>query len=264
MRKTLKTFLLLFLFFALAAGGGYYFGLREREIRVMVREEGATTTPQEITIRGEELLRGEAELEAAASKVPWYVSRASAIAAYILMFLVIVWGMGMTTGFTYRVTNPVMAWSVHKYMSVSLGVLVLVHMFSLLFDDFIGFGFAEILVPYAADFKPFYLALGIVGFYILGAVMFTSLVIRERMPRFWHGVHYLVYPLFVMSLAHGLFLGTDSSTLAMQAVYWVTGTVFTLLLIYRFFIYKAEADERSPEERARKPLGSVHNKKPLR
>lgn len=222
--------IIIIIFLLLAGGAGFYLGLRERPIEVSVREMGASTT-ETFVIKGEQVIRP--------ISWPWYISRASAIGAYILMFLVIVWGMGMTTGFTYRLTNPVKAWSIHKYMSISLGILVLTHAFSLLFDEYIDFGLADVLVPFASDLKPFYLSLGIIGFYILLVVMFSSLVFRVSSPRLWRALHYLVYPLFVLSLIHGFFMGTDSSTLAMKLVYGITGVAFVLLLFYRFVIYKA-------------------------
>lgn len=169
---------------------------------------------------------------------PWYISRAAAIASIVLMFLVVVLGAGLTTSYAYKVFNPVRAWLIHKYLSIALAVTLGVHIFSLLFDKFIKLSLGDILIPFNADLKPLYLGIGIMGFYMFLIIMLTSIFLRIRMPRFWRATHYLVYPLFAFSLAHGFLIGTDSNQAYMQAIYGVFGTLFVCLLVYRFLLYR--------------------------
>jgi len=166
--------------------------------------------------------------------LPWYISRASAIAAYILTFLIIFIGTGMTTGFIYKFINPVRAWVVHKYLGIAMLVTVILHPFSLLFDKFMNFNLTDILIPFISSFKPVFLSLGIIGFYFLLVIILTSLFARLGYPHFWRAVHYLTYLFFVLSLFHGILLGTDTKFLAMQILYGVTGFGFLGLMIYRF------------------------------
>lgn len=241
MKKKIVT--IIFLLFAGVVG--FYAGLTQRPIVVSVHEVG-TTTSQTIVLKGQQVLSSNpfgGSPSGKPSRLPWYVTRASALAAFLLMFAIIIWGTGMTTGYTYKITNPVKAWSIHKYMSISLGVLILVHMFSLLLDKFVNFNFVDILVPFVGTYKQPYLTLGIVGFYILAVVIFSSLLIRITHQKFWRALHYLVYPLFVISLFHGLLIGTDTVEPVVMALYWVTGIIFFFLLIYRFVIFRTTAHQ---------------------
>ena len=86
---------------------------------------------------------------------PWYLSRAAAIVAYILMFVMIVLGEGLTTGFAYKVINPVKAWVIHKYIGIALGLAVLFHILSLLFDTFINFSAPDLFIPFVSSYHPF-------------------------------------------------------------------------------------------------------------
>ena len=169
--------------------------------------------------------------------LPWYLSRASAIAAYVLTFLIIFLGTGMTTGFIYKFINPVRAWVVHKYLGIAVLVTVIVHPVSLLFDRFMNFSAQDIFIPFVSNFKPVFLSFGIIGFYILLLVVLTSLMMRLKHSYFWRVVHYLTYLFFVLSFFHGIFLGTDTQYLAMQILYWATGIIFLILMIYRLFFY---------------------------
>lgn len=178
----------------------------------------------------------ESETGEAPSSLPWYITRAAGISAYILMFLIVVLGAGMTTGYLYKYLNPVRSWITHKYLSLAMFLVLLAHMTALLFDNFINLHLKDILIPFSSDFSPWFLSLGIFGFYILLAVIFTSIWFRLKYKRAWRSVHYFVYALFTLSFVHGLFLGTDSQTLAMRLVYISTSSVFVFIVIYRFII----------------------------
>ena len=166
--------------------------------------------------------------------LPWYVARSAGITAYLLMFLIIVLGEGMTTGFAYALMTPVKAWVIHKYLGIAFGVTLLVHILSLLFDKFISFNLSDVLVPYSSSYQTNYVGLGIFGFYLVLAIILSSLLVRLRFPFFWRYVHFLVYPLFVLSFIHGVSIGTDTGTSIMQIMYSMTGTIFILLLLYRW------------------------------
>ena len=84
-----------------------------------------------------------------------------------------------------------------------------VHLLGLALDDFIGFGPADFLVPFASSYKPAAVALGVVAMYLLLAIEITSLMMR-RIPRHrWHAVHLTSYVVFVIATVHGLTAGTD-------------------------------------------------------
>lgn len=172
---------------------------------------------------------------------PWYVTRSAGIVAYMLMFFVIVLGEGMATGFAYRFITPVKAWTTHKYLGIALGVTILVHMTSLLFDNFTHFSISDILIPFSASYSPLYLTLGIIGFHLLLIVIVSSLLVRVKFPTFWRKLHYLVYPMFVVGFFHGVLLGTDTKTLPMQALYALTGTIFVVLLVHRWRFHLSRA-----------------------
>lgn len=231
----------------IAGTAGFYLGFRNRAVEVVIREPAGVAGPSTTTsviVRAEELRSGDVirdlfgeNFQKRLPSLPWYLSRASAITAYLLMFIVIAWGAGMSTGSLYRLINPVEAWSIHKYLSISLGALVLLHMFSLLYDEFINFGVKDLFIPFASSYKPIYLALGVLAFYLLAAITLSSLVLRLRAPRLWRAIHDLTYPLFAYSFVHGVFIGTDAQTLALRLVYFTTGSLFLLIVAYRFISY---------------------------
>lgn len=169
---------------------------------------------------------------------PWYVARSAGIASYILMFLIIILGAGMTTGYIYKFINPVKAWIIHKYLGIALGFTLLAHIISLTFDKFINFSWLDVLIPFSSSFKPLFLSLGIFALYTVVVIIFSSLLFRIKYKKTWRGIHYAVYPLFIFSFIHGTFIGTDSQTIGMKIIYWGTGLIFLGLTLYRFIFRK--------------------------
>lgn len=180
-------------------------------------------------------------LQTVPANIPWHISRAAAIVAYLLMFLVIFLGTGLTTGFIYGSIDPLKAWGLHRNLSISMTVALLIHIISITFDKFINFSLGDILIPFASKFKPLYLSLGIFGFYLLLLIMLSSIFLRLKSPKLWLTIHFLTYLLFIFSFVHGVFMGTDTKTVVMQGVYWGTALIFIALIGYRFLIYPYRA-----------------------
>lgn len=150
---------------------------------------------------------------------PWYVTRASGLVAVFLLFVLMLSGIGLITGHTFGFLEPLTAWASHRALGIACFVAILVHMFALLFDHFISFNFLSILVPFASDLKPvtifgvnfgsLYVSLGILAFYLMIAVVLTSLFWIDKKVVIWKFVHYASYAVMAMVFVHASFLGTD-------------------------------------------------------
>lgn len=167
---------------------------------------------------------------------PWYTARSSGIIAYVLLFFLIVSGIGIKTGFMYKIASPDLSWSIHRNISIIMTISIIIHFVSLLFDEYIKFTVLDVLSPFTPKIGGIYLSIGIISFYIIVSAIVTSLIYQQKYPRFWQIVHYLPYPVFILVLLHGLVLGSDSSTIIMQFIYWSTGIIFILLFVYRVFL----------------------------
>ena len=139
----------------------------------------------------------------------WYVTRASAMIAWALMTLSVVWGILLSTRVMRRVDNPAWLQDLHSFLGGTMLIMVALHMVSLMFDQWLTFTPTEMLVPFATDFKPLPVALGIIAFYLLLAVQGSSMMMN-RLPRmFWKGVHYSSFVAVILISFHAGFTGTD-------------------------------------------------------
>jgi predicted ferric reductase len=174
---------------------------------------------------------------------PWYVTRASGMVAAGLLVLLIISGIGQVTGFTYRLMEPLAAWSVHRALGIALGATILIHGSALLFDKYTPFTILQVLVPFASHYTPvtiwrlhlgsLYVALGILAFYAAAIIICSSLFWMNKKPVAWRLLHYTSYLLVFLVFLHGLFLGTDIKHGVFRILWWLSGLVILVGVISR-------------------------------
>lgn len=146
----------------------------------------------------------------------WYVSRASAIVAWALLTATVLWGVLLSTRVLRAADNPAWLKDLHRYLSGTAIVMTLIHVGSLLLDPYLrdreGFGPVSALVPFASEFKPLPVALGIVAFYLMAAVALSSLAMRVIPRRAWKGLHYASFAVVALVAFHAAFAGSDTGT----------------------------------------------------
>lgn len=139
----------------------------------------------------------------------WYVTRSSAILAWILMTLAVVWGVLLSTRIFRKVDNPGWLQDLHRYFGGVSLVMIGVHIVSLMLDGWLHFTPLQALVPFQASYRTIPVALGIGAFYLLVVVYGSSLFRNRLPPRFWKFLHYFNYGSVVLIGFHAGLTGTD-------------------------------------------------------
>lgn len=167
-------------------------------------------------------------------KAYWYLSRSSAIVAYILLWLSMATGISITNKLAQIWPGGPTAFDVHQYASL-LGLgFALFHALILMGDHYINYSLSQVLVPFAsANYRPLWVGLGQVGWYALMVVSLSFYVRRTIGNRLWRLIHILSYAMFVLALIHGVLSGTDAGTVWARGLYWFSGASLLFLTIYR-------------------------------
>ena len=155
----------------------------------------------------------------------WYVSRASGIVAWLLLTATVIWGIVLADGLLKRRA----AWllDMHRWLGGLTVVFLGVHLVSLLADSYVQFGPLDILVPFASQWRPAAVALGIIAFWLVIAVAVTSLAVKRLPRRWWRGVHLASYARFWLTSIHGALAGTDAS----RPLYITTSSVALVAVV---------------------------------
>src|SRR5512136_3094217 len=179
-------------------------------------------------------------------KAYWYLSRASAMVAYALLWASMASGLIITNKLARVWPGGPTAFDLHQFTSLMGLAFALFHALILMGDRYISYDLAQVLVPFnSTGYKPVLVGLGQIGFYLL-AIVGLSFYVRKRLGnRAWHLIHYLSFLTFLLALLHGIFAGTDNTVLAIRVFYWVTGVSLLFLLVYRILVTRFTTRKRA-------------------
>lgn len=172
----------------------------------------------------------------------WHLTRATGIVAWALAVGSVLWGVALSTRALGAKPRAPWLLDLHRFLGAATVAFVALHLGALVADSYVHFGAADLVVPFATDWKPLAVALGIVAFWLLLVVEVTSLA-RARLPkRVWRAVHLTSYAVAALSTAHLLAAGTDAGNpvLRVVALAWVPVTAF--FLVYRWLAPRRAAN----------------------
>lgn len=165
----------------------------------------------------------------------WYVTRASGLIAFLLLFLDMFFGLAIRLPFFQRLISPRWSFSAHAFLAVQALFFALIHGFSQLFDKYTGFGWADILLPLVADKYTVPVAWGIIALYIMILLTVTSFGRKFLGNRLWRTAHYLNMVLFVATIVHALTLGTDMQSGAIRWIFIGMNVFLGVLIVWNIF-----------------------------
>ena len=173
------------------------------------------------------------------SRVYWYMSRSAGIVAYLLLWMSVMAGIGISSKLFNDFVSPQITNEVHKFTSILAMIAGAFHGLILLGDTYMSFSLFDILIPFKSAYQPIWVGLGILGFYLL-AMLVVSFYIKKRIGhRTWRLLHYSSFALWVMTTLHGVLAGTDTSTVLMKVVYTAAVVSVGYLLAYRIATAKS-------------------------
>lgn len=148
----------------------------------------------------------------------WYLTRSSGIVAWLMLTASVIWGVVLSTRAFPEQRRPAWLLGLHRWLGGLAVSFLAIHLAALVADSYIEFGIADLTIPFASEWKPGAVALGVVAFWLLVAIEVTSLAKRRLSRRVWRGIHFLSYAVFWLTSIHAALAGTDRT----QWLYQVT------------------------------------------
>ena len=175
----------------------------------------------------------------------WYLTRIAGIIAYLLLWFSTAWGIAIPSKFFDRVLHRSITYEFHQFISLlSLGFLGL-HMFVLLIDQYLPYSIAQLLVPFLSPYRPQWVGLGVIAFYLLVLVTVTFYLRQRIGSKAFRYIHYTSLIAYLGATIHGLLAGTDSSLPMMIFMY--AGTFLVIVFLFVFWIVNASLDKKAKQ-----------------
>jgi methionine sulfoxide reductase heme-binding subunit len=146
--------------------------------------------------------------------VVWYIARGSGLAALLLLTTSVVLGVVSVV----RVHSP--RWprfalaQLHRNLSLLALTFGAVHVLTTVIDSFVPITVVDAVVPFASEYKPFWLAMGTIGADLMLAVLITTAIRRRIGFQTWRSIHVLSYGCWATSVVHSIGIGSDARSAA--------------------------------------------------
>lgn len=164
----------------------------------------------------------------------WYAARASGVAAYVVLSLVVSLGIGLGGKAQNRRWPRFSVEEIHRFGGLLVGSLIGIHVLAIAADSFLPFSLVQLLVPFTSRYRPLWTGLGIAAAEILLALAITNHY-RRRLPYgVWRKAHYLNFAVWTLASLHGLMAGTDRGAAWLAILYGVCVATVLMLLFWRF------------------------------
>ncbi|MDD2766949.1 MAG: ferric reductase-like transmembrane domain-containing protein [Candidatus Moranbacteria bacterium] len=190
------------------------------------------------------LTRPDPGLLGSPEKFAWYIGRASGILAFVLLTGVVIFGLIISSRAFMKFVPGATAYETHRFISwLALGTVVL-HFASFFFDNFMKMKIVEMFVPFimTRNFQTalgynvgLTVSLGVIAFYLLLILIFTSEFRSKIPPKVWRTLHYLSAISYILFLLHGFLTGTDSTEWWMKTLYATSLSIVFILVLIRIF-----------------------------
>lgn len=179
----------------------------------------------------------------AATSWPWYITRAAGLLAAVSLVLLLLSGIGLITGATFKLLEPLTAWATHRAIGIVFAVSATIHVVALLFDTYVPFTIAQVLFPFVSNYRTvtvwgvhlgsFYVALGIFALYGAVAIILSSLFWIDKKPYIWKLIHFLSYLVMTFVFIHALYLGTDLAKGIFRTLWIIFGIIVAVAIVIR-------------------------------
>jgi predicted ferric reductase len=182
----------------------------------------------------------------------WYVTRSAGVMAYLLLWFSTVWGLAVPSKLLDPVLERAYTFDFHQFISLLSIGFALLHILVLTIDRYLPYSTWQILIPFLSPYRPVWVGLGVISFYIIILVTVTF-YLRSRIGQStFRAIHVLSLLGYLGITLHGFYAGTDSPLPVMQLLYRGTALVVVFFTVY-WLVQKYQQNQEAKTKAARKP-----------
>jgi predicted ferric reductase len=178
----------------------------------------------------------------------WYSSRVLGFLAYGAVAISVVYGLLLSTGLLDRIAHRAVSLTLHQELSAIAIGLTGLHGALLALDTYVPQSVRQLVVPFAGPYRPEWVGVGQLAFYLMVVVYGSFFVRRQLGQRTWRALHYTTFLAFVGATVHGVMAGTDSPAGWAFLIYATATVAVVFLLGYRITLGVARSAHAERKE----------------
>ncbi|MFN2158374.1 MAG: ferric reductase-like transmembrane domain-containing protein [Anaerolineales bacterium] len=165
-------------------------------------------------------------------KTTWYLTRSAGIVSYLLLWLSTVWGLLIPTKLLGNLLSGEFTFDFHKFISLLSLVFLGLHIAVLTADQYMPFTLSQLIVPFTSPYRPQWIGIGVISFYILLLVTVTFYLRKRIGMKTFRYIHYSSLLAYLGAVLHAFMSGTDSSLPAVMFIYIATFSIVIYFTVY--------------------------------
>ena len=163
----------------------------------------------------------------------WYLARSSGIVAWLMLTAAVIWGVVLSTKAFPEHRRPAWLLDLHRWLGGLTLAFLAIHLGALVADNYLQFDLADLTIPFASEWEPGAVALGVIALWLLVAIELTSLAKRRLPKQVWRGIHLTSYAVFWLTSIHAALAGTDRTLWLYQVTAVASIAAVAWSLMYR-------------------------------
>ncbi len=196
-------------------------------------------------------------------QVMWYITRAAGITSYILLWFSSAWGLAVASKITDVFLHRSFTYDFHQFISLLAIGFIFLHILVLLVDRYLPYTLAQILIPFVSPYRPLWVGIGVLGFYLTLLVTITFYMRSRIGMKAFRAIHVSSLAAYLGAAIHGFFSGTDSSLWTVQLMYASTFLVMVFLTTYWLIVVRTKKTPVPPQtaqiKKKRQPVHTPHH-----
>jgi sulfoxide reductase heme-binding subunit YedZ len=186
-------------------------------------------------------------------QIMWFITRSAGLTAYLLLWLSVAWGLAVSSKILDVILHRAITYDFHQFISLLAIGFIILHIGILMFDRYLPYSLAQILVPFLSPYRPLWVRVGVIGFYLTLLVTVTFYLRKRIGMNAFRVIHMLSLVGYLGVTLHGFFSGTDSSLVTVMALYGGTFLVVVLLTAYWLWVLVRKNRPHTAAQKAASP-----------
>ena len=148
----------------------------------------------------------------------WFAARGAGVVSLLFTTAVVYLGILSILRWRTAAWPPFATAGFHENLALFTVSFLGIHIASAVLDPYLSLGFVAGLVPFASPYRTLWMAFGTVAFYLVGALVLTSLLRNRIGVQTWRLIHWAAYAPWPFAMLHALGTGTDATSPWMLAI----------------------------------------------
>ncbi|HET7691330.1 MAG TPA: ferric reductase [Nocardioidaceae bacterium] len=166
-------------------------------------------------------------------QVLWFLNRGTGVVLVAVLTASMVLGITASRGRAGGRLPAFVTQTLHRNLSLLGLALLLVHIATAVLDEYVDIRWWNAVVPWGSSYEPVWVALGALSTDLMLALVLLTALRSHVGQRTWRGVHLTAYAAWLVGLAHGIGIGTDTGERWVWTTYLACAGLLATLLVAR-------------------------------